>query len=115
MLIVNRQKRASTAQLRMGILPIKIETGRFRNTPLEERISELCRMNVIEDEEQFLCKCPVYDDLRHSLYRKAQDVCLDFNTYTSKEKLISLTKYVWRDVSTYIVNVWNRRKNILYN
>ena len=24
-------------------------------------------------------------------------------------------KYVWRDVSTYIVNAWNRRKNILYD
>ena len=71
--------------------------------PLEERVCELCRINEIEDEDIFLNKCPVYDDLRHSLYRKAQDVCFDFNTYTSEEKLISLMKYVWMDVSTYIV------------
>ena len=107
---INRQKRALTAQLRMGILPIKIETGQFRDMPLEERICELCRMNEIEDEEHILCKCPVYDDLMHSLCRKAQDVCLEFNTYTSGKKLISLMKYVRRDVSTYIVNAWNRRK-----
>ena len=87
--IINRQRRAITAQLRIGILPIKIETGRFRHMPLEERICGLFRMNVIEDEEHFLCKCPIYD-LWHSLYRKAQDVCFDFNTYTSEEKLISL-------------------------
>ena len=115
MSIINRQKRALTAQLRMGILPIKIETGRFRNMPLEERICELCRMNEIEGEEHFLCKWPVHDDLRHSLYRKAQDVCFDFDTYTSEGKLISLMKYVWRDVPTYIVNAWNRKKNILYD
>ena len=53
MSIINRQKRALTAQLRMGMLPIKIETGWFRNMPLEERICELCRMNEIEDEEHF--------------------------------------------------------------
>ena len=99
----------------MGILPIKIETGRFKNMPLKEHTCELCRMDEIEDKEHFLCKCPVYDDLRHSLYRKAQDVCHDFNTYTSEEKVVSLMKYVWRDVSRYIVNAWNRRKNILYD
>ena len=110
MSIINHQKRALTTKLGMGILPIKIETDRIINMPLEERICELCRMNEIEDEEHFLCKCPVYDDLRYSLYRRAQDVCFDFNTYTSEEKLISLMKYVWRDVSTYIVNAWNRRK-----
>ena len=81
--------------------------------PLEERIFELCRMNEIEYEENFLCKCPLYDHLRHSLYRKAQDVCLDFNT--SEENLISLMKYVWRDVSISIITAWNRKKNILYN
>ena len=67
-------------------------------------------MNEIEDEEHFLCKCQENDYLRHSLYRKSQDVCFDFNTYTSEEKLISLMEYVWRDVSTYSVNAWNRMK-----
>ena len=63
----------------------------------------------------FLCKCPVYDDLRQSLFLKARDVCIDFDTYSSKEELVLLMKYMWRDVSTYIVNAWNKRKNILYN
>ena len=53
MSIINRHKRALTAQLRMRILSIKIETGRFRNMPLDERICELCRINEIEDEEHF--------------------------------------------------------------
>ena len=53
MSIMSRQKRALTAQLRMGILPIKGETGRFRYTPLAELICALCRMNEIEDEEHF--------------------------------------------------------------
>ena len=96
-----------------GYCLLKYHTGRFRNIPLEERACGLCRMNEIEDEEHVLCKCPVYDDLRQSLYLNARDVCIDFDTYNCEEKLILRMKYMWRYVSTYIVNAWNKMKNIL--
>ncbi len=35
---MSRQQRSLIAQLRLGILPIHIETGRFRGTHLDERI-----------------------------------------------------------------------------
>ncbi len=36
------QQRSLIAQLRLGILPIHIETGRLRDTQLDERICPLC-------------------------------------------------------------------------
>ena len=45
-------------------LPLNIETGRFRNQALEERLCTLCESNEIEDESHFLFKCSLYDELR---------------------------------------------------
>ena len=41
------------------ILPLRIETGRFRNLPVEQRICELCELDMVEDEVHFLCTCSV--------------------------------------------------------
>lgn len=51
------------AQFRTGILPLRVETGKFTNVKLEE-----CVWKVCEDEKHFLCKCSLYDTLRISLY-----------------------------------------------
>ncbi len=39
---LNRRKRLLTAQIRIGILPLHIETGRFRNVKVEERVCQVC-------------------------------------------------------------------------
>jgi hypothetical protein len=54
---ISRSERSFLAQLRFGILPIHLETGRFNRKPLEERLCYICNNNEIEDEEHFLLKC----------------------------------------------------------
>ncbi len=39
---ISRQQRTFIAQLRLDILPIHIETGRFRGTQLDDMICQLC-------------------------------------------------------------------------
>ena len=39
----SKQKRSLFAQLRVGILPLEVETGRYRNIPPENRLSFLCK------------------------------------------------------------------------
>ena len=65
---ISRQRRSLLAQIRLGILPIKIETGRFRSLPVEQRLCELCEMHKVENEMHFLCECPLYHDFRETLY-----------------------------------------------
>ncbi len=48
-------KRSLIAQFRMGVLPVAIETGRFKSIPVEERVCVLCNMKDIEDEMHMLC------------------------------------------------------------
>ena len=47
---LSSSERSAMAQFRFGILPLNIETGRFRNQALEERLCTLCEFNEIEDE-----------------------------------------------------------------
>ena len=65
---MTRSKRSLFAQLRFGILPIRIETGRFKNIrdaesgqyrklKPDERLCEICMSNEIENEIHFVCRC----------------------------------------------------------
>ncbi len=55
------------AEIRFGILPLHIETGRFRGTALEERTCQICNSQLMEDEFQFILICDEYNELRINL------------------------------------------------
>ena len=55
--ITNRYERSILAKYRCGILQLHIETGRFNNTKLEDRLCKICNDNNIENEYHFLCIC----------------------------------------------------------
>ena len=64
---LNIKQRSYLSQLRIGILQINIEIGRYRSIPLEERLCRLCNMNEIEDEIHFLFRCPTYN-VQHNIW-----------------------------------------------
>ena len=55
------QERSYLTQLRLGILPINIETGRYKSIPLERRLCTLCNLDQIEDEIHILFYCNKYN------------------------------------------------------
>ena len=48
------------SQLRLGILPLKVETGRCSNLKVEERTCLICDSNNVENESHFLFECKHY-------------------------------------------------------
>ncbi len=46
--------RSCLAQLRCGILPVHIETGKWQGTELDKIICLVCNSNLIEHEEHFI-------------------------------------------------------------
>ena len=43
---------------------IKIEQGRYRGIPREQRLCQFCSSNLVEDKYHFLLTCPMYRQLR---------------------------------------------------
>ena len=83
---MSRAKRSLMAQFRTGILPLKIETGRFSNLAVEQRLCEFCPLHV-EDEFHFLFQCTLYEDYRKSLLDKILTDMPDFNDLSKENKL----------------------------
>ena len=50
-------ERSYLTQLRLGILPINIETGRYKSIPLERRICTLCNLDQIKKEIHIIFYC----------------------------------------------------------
>ena len=58
---LSRQKRSYLAQFRCGFLPLRVETGHFKNEPLSERKCTFCDQESVEDEFHFILHCPKYN------------------------------------------------------
>ena len=70
----NGQHRSLLAQLRCGVLPLKLETGRYLNIPRDLRLCVLCSANSIESEVHFLLHCFKYQEIRTAFYNNVSSV-----------------------------------------
>ena len=106
-------ERSFIAQLRLGILPLNIETGRFVNKPLQER--KCCNCQVLEDESHFLFYCQLYNNERRSLYHKISYREVGFLILSETGKFKLLCNKYFRFLAQYITKSWAIRQNMLYN
>ena len=81
---IPRLHRSALAKFRCGVAPIKLETGRYENLPLDERKCFIC--DAVESEYNVICECPLYEDLRNPLFAKAENVVPNFYALSNFEK-----------------------------
>ena len=91
----NTYQRRSLSKLRIGVLPLEIETGRHTrpSVPLNERICTLCNLNVCETECHFMLECPLYDDQRQPLLERVLNIEPLFNSLNMEEQLVYLMSH----------------------
>jgi len=108
-----KHKRSMLAQFCCGILPLRIETGRYVNEPLPERICTKCDLQCIEAKEHILLECSFYNSIRLSIFRDA----LQSELFTSKSDN-EIFKYflldATRKTAKYLVNAIAARRQKLY-
>ena len=46
----------------MGVAPLRVETGRYKSLPVEQRVCFNCT-NQTKDEKHVLIECPLYDSI----------------------------------------------------
>ena len=61
-------------KMRGGTNRLRIEQGRYRGEEVEERVCEYCDMGEIEDEDHFMRKCKLYEDLREKMWRDFEEI-----------------------------------------
>ncbi len=84
---LSRGERSAMAKCRMGVAPIKLETGRYTRTPEDERLCVLCQLNEIESEEHVLILSPIYCDIRNVLFHAGTNIYDYFNDINDTDKL----------------------------
>lgn len=101
------------AQLRLGCLPLRIETDRYsvNKIPPEQRIciQPLCDLNEIENEKYFMISCKQYVNLRFKMYNKI--TIPGFLQFTDKDKFLYVlrTPAIAKFVGQFIVDAFDAR------
>ena len=101
-------ERSVIAQLRTGTLPLEIETGRYANKKLVERICKCCNSDI-EDETNFLLKCEAYNNVRSLFFRNHVTHLVNSENFILK----TLFETCSRQLSKTIIKMLQIRKDLL--
>ncbi len=103
--------RSLISQLRLGILPLRIETGRFSNLDEEERTCLVCNSGEIENEKHFLFECDFYLSERNRL---ENDIECNFANLDLKDKFKTIFEHPFR-LAKYVKSAFLKRRQKIYN
>ena len=106
------KERSLLAQIRMGILPINIETGRYKNISADKRFCYQCTTKI-ENEMHFMFECPVYADHRTKLFSCIENT-YDFKRLDLHTQFSYLCTYYPRQLAKYVTQAFAKRQSILY-
>ena len=107
--VSNKFQRSLIAQLRMGILPLAIETGRYTNVPVNQRMCFWCK-DKIEDELHFVCQCKLYSQQRSKMYDSIKNTLINFDVLTEEDKFIKIVTSCSKFFYLYLDEAWKLRK-----
>ncbi len=106
------RRRSQMPQFRIGFLPLHIETGRFRDKRIDERVCLLCNSGEVDNELLYLCVCNTYSNYRQKFYSIVNND--NFLNMSNDEKFVFLLKYKWKSVCIYLDKAWDKRTEILF-
>ena len=121
-LILPFHHRKRLAQLRLGCLPLRVETDRFIRpiVPSEQRfcLQPSCLNTVnnlpddekyVEDEYHFIISCCQYEQLRNVMFSSID--IPGFSDFTDRDKFIYLltSRPAVKAVSQFIINAFEKR------
>ena len=122
---LSRQQRSLLAQFRTGILPLRLETGRFHNArdhttgkirklAVHERTCLICYSDYVEDEFHFVFNCNKYSLPRLFLFQQISAIKPDFLFVSDVEKLNYMLNHQYKLFAHYLVDAWNIRAALMY-
>ena len=113
---IPRNQRSILSKFLCGILPIEIETGRFRNVKRELRFCKMCEStSIIENELHFLHTCPRLKESRDEHLVPLQD---GFEG-DAEEDIVDFTRFLLRknnirNFAKALEAMYTYRKDLIY-
>jgi hypothetical protein len=99
------------------VAPLRLEIGRYERLSLDKRTYFNC-VNEVESEEHVLLVCPLYSDIRETMFEKIMVVHSGFTDFSSSEKLSvilgSESVNVIKAGAKICYEILNRRRVYLY-
>ncbi len=111
---MSKYEKSLLSQLRYGVLPLRVETGRFVNESREKRICNLCDMNCVEDQYHFMFQCSLYDQYREELFIKARNCINEWDNLSNCDKLSTLFTELPRSLGKYVKNSFILRRQTIF-
>ena len=107
--------RSARAKFRCGVAPIRIELGRCESLASEDRKCTNC--NAIESEIHVICECPLYEDLRNSLFDRAKPVIHNVDLLNSEEKMSAVlsNQHLVKISAKILYGILSRKRSFTYN
>ncbi len=102
------------AQFRCGILPLRIETGRYVGESPDERLCRFSDSQNVENEVHFLLNCSLYTDIRNECFSD-QFNTEHFRNLSDTEQLGFIVHNHPRKVTTFIGKAYLRRRATIYH
>ena len=110
---LSRKQRSVLAQLRLGILPLHVETGRFVNTKVHDRLCLICKNSEIEDERHFVLHCAKYESIRNKWLGNIIDKIDKYAELDDISKFKEIMSKGFIKLSSFIIEALEIRKNII--
>ncbi len=111
---IDRYEKSLLSQLRYGILPLRVETGRFIGEKRNDRTCTLCNTFNIEDQMHFLFHCNFYNSQRQELFIKAREQINGWDNLTDYDKLSQMFSKMTRILAKYVKNIFLIRRSTIY-
>lgn len=110
---LSKAERSHMAQLRSGILPLRIETGRYVGEPPNERLCTLCTQQETENELHFVLGCPFYNQYRTEILGE-QLLSPALLNRDRQYVFTYLMSHKFRQLSKFVVKAFRIRRQSLY-
>lgn len=110
---LSKLERSHMAQLRSGILPLRIETGQYVGEPPNERLCTLCTQQEIENKLHFVLDCPFYNQYRTEILGE-QLLSPALLNRDRQYVFTYLMSHKFRQLSKFVVKAFRIRRQSLY-
>ncbi len=112
---LDRWERSLITKLKAGVLPLHLETGRYKGVKRELRYCKVCKKEKVEDEIHFLFICEPLEYVRDCFIKQMEKDKHGFKEMSNMDKLkYFVSEECLRKFAKWLVKMYARRREILY-